>query len=104
MPSGPLVRTLYRTKETNAPFLGPFQPEVHATNLQLDPTEEPAGNEDNPESETEDEPTQQDDIRNTLVVINPEGSGSPHREERELWAPLVTPTGQYSTFTTVLSQ
>ena len=46
----------------NAPFLGAFRPKVHTTDLQVDPTEEPTGNEDDPESETEDELTQQDDL------------------------------------------
>ena len=53
---------LYRTKDTNAPFLGPFRPEVHATNLQVDPTEEKTGSKDNPETETEDELAQQDNL------------------------------------------
>ena len=86
------------------PFLGPFRPEVHATDLQVDLTEELTGNEDDLESETEDKPTQQNDLQNTSVIIDPEGPGSPHREDQELWAPLVTPTGQYSTFATVLLQ
>ena len=77
----------------NAPFLGPFRPEVHTTDLLVDPVEEKAGSEDNPETETEDELAQQDDLQSTSVVIDPEGPGSPHREDREPWAPLVTPTG-----------
>jgi hypothetical protein len=72
---------LYRTKDTNAPFLGPFQPEVHATDLQVDLVEEKTGSEDDPETETEDEPTQQDNLQSTSVVIDPEGPGSPHRED-----------------------
>ena len=95
---------LYRTKDTNTPFLGPFRPKVHATDLQVDLTEEPTGNEDDPESETEDELTQQNNLQNASVVIDPEGPESPHQEDREPWAPLVTPIGQYSTFVTVLSQ
>jgi hypothetical protein len=74
---------LYRTKDTNTPFLGPFQPEVHATDLQIDPVEEKAGSEDDPETETEDEPAQQDDLQSASVVIDPEGPGSPHREDQE---------------------
>ena len=65
----------------NAPFLGPFRPEVHATDLLVDPVEEKAGSKDDPETETEDEPAQQDDLRSTSVVIDPEGPGSPHRED-----------------------
>ena len=46
----------------NAPFLGPFQPEVHATDLLVDLVEEKAGSEDNLETKTEDKPAQQDDL------------------------------------------
>ena len=69
---------LYRTKDTNAPFLGPFRPEVHATDLQVDLVEEKTGSEDDPETETEDKPAQQDDLQSTSVIIDPEGPGSPH--------------------------
>jgi hypothetical protein len=53
---------LYRTKDTNAPFLGPFRPKVHATDLLVDPIEEKAGSKDDPETKTEDKPAQQDDL------------------------------------------
>ena len=53
---------LYRTKDMNAPFLGPFRTEEHATDLQVDPVEEKAGSEDEPETDTEDEPVQQDNL------------------------------------------
>jgi hypothetical protein len=72
---------LYRTKDTNAPFLGPFRTEVHATDLQEDLVEEKTGSEDEPETKTEDKPVKQDNLRSASVIIDPEGPGSPHRED-----------------------
>src|SRR6266851_5637932 len=88
---------LYCNKKTNQPFLGPFHSEVHTTNIEVTPEEEPADNQDKSKLEDEDRPKISKSLCHTLVIIDPTGPGSPHRENREPWAPLVTPTRQHST-------
>src|SRR6266851_4642406 len=89
---------LYCNRQTNRAFLGPFCSEVHATDTEVEPIK--GSTEDQVEEETEDnEPSTGKGLHHTSVAINPTGPGSPHREIREPWAPLVTPTRQYSTST-----
>ncbi len=93
---------LYRDKPTNQGFLGPFCSEVHATDVDVTPREEPV---DKPEPDDSDEEDELESaLRHTLVTIDPMSPGSPHREGQEPWAPLVTPTRQYSTPTSAFTQ
>jgi len=70
---------LYCDKKTNRPFLGLFHSEVHATNIEVVPTEEPVDDQDESEPEEDDE-MRGEDLHHTLVTIDPTGPGSPHRE------------------------
>jgi len=74
---------LYRDQKTNRPFLGPLQSEVHATDIEAAPAEESTDNKDNSEPKDDNEPQIHNNLRNTLVIIDPTGLGSPYREDRE---------------------
>ena len=61
------------------------------------PREDSADEQEQNNTKDEDEPEPTD--RHTSVVIDPTGPGSPYREGREPWAPLITLTRQFSTAT-----
>ena len=88
---------LYRDQQTNRGFLGPFHSEVHATDVEVTPREESADEQEQNDTEDEDEP--EPASHHTSAVIDLTGPGSPYREGREPWAPLITPTRQFSTAT-----
>ena len=69
---------LYRDRQTNQGFLGPFRSEVHAIDIEVTPREGSADEQE--QSETEDDDKPEPALRYTLVVIDPTGPGSPHRE------------------------
>ncbi len=72
---------LYRDKQTNQGFLGPFRSEVHATDVEVTPREE---SEDEPEPDNTDEEAEPEDtLRHTQITLDPTSLGSPHREGRE---------------------
>jgi len=88
---------LYRDRKNNRPYLGPFRSKVHATNVEVTPTEESADNQGESKADEDDEPEADEGIHHTSVVIDPTGPGSPYREDREPWAPLITPMRQHIT-------
>ena len=89
MKTFPIVRhqgqwyELYHDKKTNQAFLGPFHSEVHATDIEVVPTEESADNQDKSKTEEDDELEANEDIRSTQIAIDPTGLGAPHWEYRE---------------------
>ncbi len=82
---------LYHDKKTNQPFLGPFHSEVHATDTKVILVEETVDQQDESEPEDKDKPKASEGLCHTSVIIDPMGLGSPHRENREPWVPLITP-------------
>ncbi len=72
---------LYRDRQTNQGFLGPFCSKVHATDIEVAPREGSADEQEQDETEDDDEP--EPTLRHTSVVIDPTGPGSPHREGQE---------------------
>ena len=93
---------LYRDRQTNRGFLGPFCSKVHASDVEVTPREGPADDSESNNTKEEDEP--EPTLHHASVVIDPASPGSPHREGQEPWAPLVTPTRQYSTPTSAFTQ
>src|SRR5216683_1157770 len=83
---------LYQDKKTNQAFLGPFQSEVHATDVEVIPTEGSVDDQDKSETDEDNKPEADQGIRCTSININPAGPVAPHSEHREPWAPLITPT------------
>ncbi len=71
---------LYCNKKTNQAFLGPFHSEVHATDVEVVPTEGSADDQDKAETEDDNKPEASKDLHSTSVTINPTGPGAPHRE------------------------
>ena len=69
---------LYRDRQTNQGFLGPFRSEVHATDVEVTPREGSADEQEQDDTEDDNEP--EPTLCHTLVVIDPTGPGSPHRE------------------------
>ncbi len=65
------------------------------------PREDSADEQEQNDTKDEDEPEPASCL--TSAVIDPTGPGSPHREGREPWAPLVTPTRQFSTITPLIT-
>ena len=92
---------LYRDRQTNRGFLGPFRSEVHATDIEVTPRDGSADEQEQDETDDNDEP--ETALRHTSVAIDPTGPGSPHREGQKPWAPLITPTRPYSTFTPTIT-
>jgi len=72
---------LYRDRQTNQGFLGPFRSEVHATDVEVTPREDSKDEPEQDDTDEDDEP--EPTLRHASVVIDPTGLGSPHREGRE---------------------
>jgi len=67
---------LYRDRQTNQGFLGPFRSKVHATDVEVTPREDSADEQEQNDTEDEDEPEPTN--RHTSAVIDLTGLGSPH--------------------------
>ena len=79
----------YSEAKTYKPFLGPIRVEVHVTNIaEESQPDEPAVE----ESTTEDEREADVTFQYTPAIINTSSPGGAHREDREPWVPLITPT------------
>jgi len=79
----------YSKARTYRPYLGPFRDKVHATDtIKTNQTDEPAEE----DSTSEDDREQDHSICHTPATIKVSSPGSTHREDREPWAPLITPT------------